>query len=107
MTCQLVEHREVEGERLPRGGAGRHEHVCSSVRRLPHGALVLVELWHRHGVAHARVELVRQRPPPCLARGLGDEVRQLLTLEQPLPTQHVDAHLADASLALPGCPARG
>ena len=67
----------------------------------------VVELWHADGVAHARVELVGQRREPRLARRLGDEVRELLALEQPLPAEHVDAHLADASLALPGCPAAG
>ncbi len=107
VTSQLVEHREVEGKRLPRGGAGRHEHVRAAARCVPHGTLMLVELWDCHGVTHARVELVRQRRRPCLARRLGGEVRQLLALEQTLPTQHVDAHLSDASLALPGCPGRG
>ena len=32
---QLVEHREVERERLPRRGAGRHQHVLAAMRRHP------------------------------------------------------------------------
>ena len=104
---ERVEHRQVEGERLAGGGAGRHEHVLAARGRVPDRALVGVEPRDADRGAHARVELVRERGRPRLARGLGDEVSQLLALEQPLPAQDVDAHLADASLARPGCPERG
>jgi hypothetical protein len=53
--------------------------------------------------AGPRVELCRKCGEARLARRLGDEVRQLLALEQPLEAEDVDAHPADASLALPGC----
>ncbi len=103
----LVEHGEVEGQRLAGGGAGRHEHVLAAPGRIPDGPLVRVEPRDPDGGPHPWVELVRERGRPSLARGLGDQVSQLLALEQPLPAQDVDAHLADASLALPGCSERG
>ena len=104
---QLVEHREVERERLPRRSAGRHEHVLAATRRIPHRPLVLVEPRHADRRPDARVELGRQLRVPRLALRLGGEVRQLLALQQPLPAQDVDAHTADASLGPPGCPAWG
>jgi len=81
--------------------------VLAALRRVPHRPLVGVEPGDADCVPDARVELVRQRREPRFAFRLGDEVRELLALQQPLPAQDVDAHSDDASLGLPGCPAWG
>ena len=58
---QLVEHREIEGERLPRRSAGRHEHVRSARAASHTCPLVGVEPGTPTASRDARVELVRQR----------------------------------------------
>ena len=99
-----VEDGQVERERLPGRGAGRHEHVVAPRRGVPRLALVRVEPVDADRVAHARVETVRQVGKPGLARGLLAQVGELLALEQPLPAQDVDAHasIVEGCLEAPG-----
>ena len=60
-------------------------------------------------VAHARVELVRERCGSRVARGLLGAVGELLAAEQLVGQNDgaVRSPFADASLAAPGCPDRG
>ena len=87
-----VEHGQVERERLPRRGAGRDDDVLAAARGVPGLALVLVERVERERGADARVQVVGQRREPRLARRLAREVRELLALEQVVPTCGLDGH---------------
>jgi hypothetical protein len=82
---ECVEDREVEGEGLSAGGAGCDDQVLAPCGGLPGLGLVGVELVdsvHRERLAHARVELARQRRGLRVARGLRAEVGELLALQQ-------------------------
>ena len=85
---ERVEHRQVEGERLSRGGAGRDDDVAAALRRRVRGGLVRVELVDatpRERFAQRRLERVGQRCRTRLARGLGGEMRELVADEQVVP----------------------
>src|SRR5439155_25859463 len=90
-----VEYRQVEGERLPAGRAGRDDDVLAVCGRVPGLSLVGVELvdpLRRKRVAHPRVQLVRQGREQSLARRLGAYVGDLLALEEITPRAGRDAH---------------
>src|SRR5438874_11548751 len=90
-----VEHGQVEGERLAAGRAGGDDDVLAARSGVPGCPLVGVELvdpLRREGLPHARVQIVRKRREPRLARGLGAEVGDLLALEEIVPDPGRDAH---------------
>ena len=71
LAGERVEDGQVEGERLPRRGAGRDHHVPARARGVPRARLVLVQLvdplrGERGG--ELRVEAVRERRGPRGAR---------------------------------------
>ena len=88
VACERVQHRQVEGERLPGGGAGRDDEVLAARGRRPSLGLVGVERLDalgRQGLTHARVQRLRQRREDRLPRGNLLEVGELLALEQVAP----------------------
>ena len=85
---ERVEHRQVEGERLARGGAGRDDDVAAGLRGRVRLGLVRVELVDpapRERFPHGRLEGVGERRGSRLARGLGGEVGELVTDEELVP----------------------
>ena len=78
---ERVEHRQVEGERLAGGRAGRDDHVAAALRGRVRLGLVRVELVDpapAERFPERRLEGVRQRRGPRLAARLGREVRELV-----------------------------
>ena len=78
---------------------------------VPGRALVCVEPLDAERVADVGGEVVGKRREAGVARRLGREMRQLLSLQEPLPAQDVDAHASDrraaASLDGTGVPRAG
>ena len=83
-----VEDGQVEGERLPRCGAGRDDDVLAACGRLPRLALLRVEAVDAargEGGCDARVEAGGERLEAGVARRLGGAEGELLAEEQVVP----------------------
>ena len=94
LARERVQHGQVEGERLPGGGAGRDDEVLAARGRLPGLGLVRVERVHalrRERLAHARVQRLGQRREDRVSRRHLLEMGELLALEQAGPARG-DAH---------------
>src|SRR4029077_4055773 len=101
LACERVEYRQVEGERLPARRAGDDRDVLAALRRRPGVRLVLVELADAEGLespAFLRGKPVGERGRPRPARGLRDDVRELLTLEDAGPGSSLDRHAASVAV---------
>src|SRR5205823_6959950 len=77
LVRQRVEYREVEGERLSRGGAGRQDQVFAAGRRVPGLALMAVEPVEWKCFTQVGMKLCRQRDGAGLRGRDRLEVRQL------------------------------
>ena len=110
LTRKGVEHGQVERQALAGRGAGRDDDVLAARRCIPNLSLMDVEaVQPAHGkcIPDARVQVLRQRRGACVCGRDGFDVCDLLAFEQVVPECGPNGHEPDASLGVPGCPARG
>ena len=100
---ERVEHRQIEGERLPRSRARRDDHVAAGLRGCVRIGLVRVELVDAAAgerFPQGRLEGAWKRGGSRLTRGLGREVRELVADEEIAPLGDADAHRQRSAIAI-------